>query len=853
MNRYNPLAIESKWQKIWEDSEAFKASDSSDKPKKYLCEMFPYPSGAGLHVGHVRNFTIIDVLARYYAQKGYNVLRPFGYDTFGLPAENYAIKTGVSPQSATATNVANFRNQLKKLGYAIDRSREINTSSPEYYKWTQWCFLQLYKKGLAYQKESYQWWCPVDQTVLANEQVENGHCWRCGSEVEKKKMKQWFFKITAYADELLEDIDSLDWPGKIKTMQKNWIGKSTGAEIEFSVCSDGGEDVSSRGFNPSPKTEETYIPDDGEAVQWNDVPAGLRQTPKETSDRKPQTNTTITVFTTRPDTIYGATFLVLAPEHPLISSLITENAKKEVEAYCKSAIKKSEIERQENKEKTGVFTGAYALNPATKEKIPIWVADYVLMGYGTGAIMAVPAGDDRDREFAEKFNLPIVEIAKVPEKSFGTPKTTYRMRDWLISRQRYWGCPIPIAYDKNGNPHPIPEDQLPVMIPEVADFKPDNTGRSALAKATDWLKVTLDGEEMTRETDTLDGYACSSWYLWRYASPHCADHAWDQTALNYWEPLDVYCGGDHAVAHLLYIRFWCKFFADQGQLPFREPIQKLLYNGYINAPDGKKMSKRKGNVIDPLDVINDGYGADTLRTYEMFIGPYDQDAAWNPRSVGGVYRFLNRCWTLVFGDSDSSFEHNKENPRVFRDDLKGERSMAGATRSASRANLSVVEKNTTGFSSAKKKLPESTTLMHHTIKKVTDDIERAAFNTAISTLMEYVNELYKVGASEEDLVTLAKLLKPFAPHLASEMLEQLGSDDSWPTYDEKFLVEELVEIVVQVNGKLRAKLQIPAEDLNDQKKIEELALADPNVQKFTNNNIKKTIFVKNAKLLNIVA
>ncbi|MBR2587188.1 leucine--tRNA ligase [Candidatus Saccharibacteria bacterium] len=778
MNRYNPLAIESKWQKIWEDSDAFKADDTSKKPKKFLAEMFPYPSGAGLHVGHVRNFTIVDVLARYYSQKGYNVLRPFGYDTFGLPAENYAIKTGVSPKVATDTNVKNFRNQLKKLGYAIDWSREINTSSPEYYKWTQWCFLELYKKGLAYQKESYQWWCPVDQTVLANEQVENGHCWRCGSEVEKKKMKQWFFKITAYADELLSDVDALDWPDKIKTMQKNWIGKSVGAEINFD---------------------------------------------------------NITVFTTRPDTIYGATFLVLAPEHPLIKDLVTDKTRKEVEEYCKNAIKKSEIERQENKEKTGVFTGSYATNPATKEKIPIWVADYVLMGYGTGAIMAVPAGDERDREFAEKFNLPIVEITKVPETPFGTPKTTYRMRDWLISRQRYWGCPIPIAYDSDGNPHPIPEDQLPVMIPEVEDFKPDNSGRSALAKATDWLKVTIDGEEMTRETDTLDGYACSSWYLWRYASPHCATAAWDEKAINYWEPLDIYCGGDHAVAHLLYVRFWCKFFADEGKLPFREPIMKLLYNGYINAPDGKKMSKSKGNVIDPLDVINDGYGADTLRTYEMFIGPYDQDAAWNPRSVGGVYRFLNRCWTLVFGDGAGA------NGSLAAQHGGYGRVLGAEPRNDGREDTGDVSE------------PSRKALLNKTVKKVTDDIERAAFNTAISSLMEYVNELYKVGASEEDLITLGKLLKPFAPHLASEMLEQLNADDTWPEYDEKYLVADTVEIIVQVNGKLRAKLNVPADDLKNQAKIEELALSDPNVQKFVPGKPKKIIYVERAKLLNLVA
>ena len=752
MERYEPLKIEQKWQKIWEETKPFKAEEKNGTPKMMLAEMFPYPSGAGLHVGHVRNFTIVDVLTRFYTQQGLNVLRPFGYDTFGLPAENYAIKTGTAPQDVTKTNIANFRKQAKRLGYAIDWDREINTSDPEYYKWTQWCFLQLYKKGLAYQKESYQWWCPEDQTVLANEQVENGKCWRCGHEVEKKKMKQWFFKITEYADELLEEIDSLEWPEKIKTMQKNWIGRSVGAEIDFEVA----------GGAPH-----------------------------------------ITVFTTRPDTIYGATFLVVAPEYTALDSLLTDDTREKVLDYKATALKKSEIERQENKEKTGVFTGSYAINPATKEKIPIWVADYVLAGYGTGAIMAVPAMDDRDHEFAEKFDLPIVETELCDRDLFGTPKVTYRMRDWLISRQRYWGCPIPIAYDKDGNPHPIPEDQLPVLIPEVDDYKPDNSGRSALAKAKDWLKVTINGEEMTRETDTLDGYACSSWYLWRYASPHDIEAAWDQDAIKYWEPVDYYCGGDHAVAHLLYIRFWCKFFADEGFLPFREPIKRLLYNGYINAPDGKKMSKSKGNVIDPLDVINDGYGADTLRTYEMFIGPYDMDAAWDPRSVGGVYRFLNRCWTLAFAT-----EYSKTNKTI--------------------------------------------NIRHKTIKKVTEDIHRYNFNTAVAALMEYVNELYKSGATEEDVITLAKLLKPFAPHLASEMLEKLNTNDEWPQWDEKYLVSDTVEVVVQINGKLRAKLTVSADDLHDEKKITDLALADEKVQKYTKSGIKKTIFVPKAKLLNIV-
>ena len=800
MERYNPTKIEEKWQKIWETEQAFRAEENGAE-KMYLAEMFPYPSGAGLHVGHVRNFSIVDVLTRFYAQNGKNVLRPFGYDTFGLPAENYAIKTGISPAEATKTNINNFRKQAKRLGFYIDWNREINTSDPEYYRWTQWCFLQLFKKGLAYQKESYQWWCPNDQTVLANEQVENGHCWRCGTEVEKKKMKQWFFKITAYADELLEEIDQLDWPEKIKTMQKNWIGRSEGANVKFKV--------------------------------------------KDQED-------TIDIFTTRLDTICGATFLVLAPEHPKIPDLITKDTEEEVKNYCAAAIKKSEIERQENKEKTGVFTGSFAINPVTKEEIPIWISDYVLINYGDGAVMAVPGHDERDFAFASKYQLKIKTVVKPVGsnnqseiqdgdtlqcfhdrgillnsgkydnltskeaesqilsdlgEAVANKKVTYRMRDWLISRQRYWGCPIPIAYDKDGQPHAIPEDQLPVVLPEVSDYRPDKTGRSALAKAKDWLKVTIDGEEMIRETDTLDGYACSSWYLWRYASPHSTSSAWNQDAVKYWEPLDVYCGADHAVAHLLYIRFWCKFFADQGYLPFREPVKKLLYNGYINAPDGKKMSKSKGNVIDPLDVIDSGYGADTLRTYELFIGPYNEDAAWSTTAIGGVYRFLNRCFNLAI---------NQQNNRLL---------------SGTPTQL----------------------IRHKTIKKVTEDIANTNFNTAVAALMEYVNELYKIGASTEDIIILAKLLKPFAPHLASEILEKEEADDKWPEYNEAYLVSDTVQLIVQVNGKVRAKLEINSDDLKDQEKIKELALSQENVQKYLNGEPKKIIIPKGAKLINIVA
>ncbi len=791
MERYNPIKIEEKWQKIWEERSEFKAERTADSKnqKMFLAEMFPYPSGAGLHVGHVRNFSIVDVLARFYKQQQLDVLRPFGYDTFGLPAENYAIKTGISPEVATHQNIENFRKQAKRMGFAIDWSREISTSDPSYYKWTQWCFLQLFKKGLAYQKESYQWWCPIDQTVLANEQVEGGCCWRCGTEVEKKKMKQWFFKITDYADELLESIDALDWPEKIKTAQKNWIGKSSGAEINFQVDN--------------------------------------------------QKNQFIKVFTTRPDTIFGATFLVLAPEHPMINKIMTENCREEVLDYCRSALKKSEIERQENKEKTGVFTGGYVINPVNGEKMPVWVSDYVLMGYGEGAIMAVPAHDERDFAFAEKFNLPVISVIKASDSSekcysgegelinsgkfnglstadaregilhwleeskIGKARTTYRMRDWLISRQRYWGCPIPIAYDKNGNPHPIPEDQLPVIHPKVDDYEPDSTGRSALAKAKDWLKVTIDGEEMIRETDTLDGYACSSWYLWRYVSPHAKNVAWDEEEIKKWAPTDIYCGGDHAVAHLLYIRFWCKFFADLGFLPFREPIKKLLYNGYINAPDGKKMSKSKGNVIDPLDVIESGYGADTLRTYELFIGPYDEDAAWSTKAIGGVYRFLNRCFNLAYNID----QVEKDNNRVIR---------------------------------------------NKTIKKVTTDLRRVGLNTAVASLMEYVNELYKNGSTKEDIIVLAKLLKPFAPHLASEILEKLGADDVWPTWDESSLIAESVEYIVQVNGKLRAKISLSAKDVGNEEKITALALSNQNVKKYVVSEPKKVIIPKNLKIINIV-
>ena len=811
MKRYNPIEIEEKWQKKWDESKLYEVEADSSKQKMYISGMFPYPSGAGLHTGHARSYTIVDSIARFYRQQDKNVLNPIGWDTFGLPAENYAIKTGISPQEATKTNIENFKKQFKRLGISIDWSREINTSNPEYYKWTQWIFRELYKKGLAYRKESYQWWCDNDKTVLANEQVENGRCWRCGEEVSKKQMTQWFFKITAYADELLADIDNLDWPEKIKTMQRNWIGKSEGAEVEFKIA-------------------------DGEAKGEK-----------------------IKVFTTRPDTIFGVTFLTIAPEHELLEKLSTDLTREKIEEYKKESLKKSEIERQENKEKTGIFTGSYAINPANGKKIPIWVSDYVLGGYGEGAVMAVPAHDERDFEFAKKFGLDIIKVVEKPEdmadddscyhgegimvnsgefngqksedvreqilgwleeSGIGRSKTTYKMRDWLISRQRYWGCPIPIAYDKDGKEHLIPEDQLPVMLPTLSDFKPDDSGKSALAKSKEFITVEINGEKMTRETDTMDGYACSSWYLLRYADPRNSKQAWDPELVNYWAPVDYYVGGDHAVAHLLYIRFWTHVFRDLGLTNFAEPVKKLLYHGYINAEDGSKMSKSKGNTIDPLEVIDQGYGADSLRTYEMFIAPYEVDASWDSRGIAGVYRFLNRVWVLVqeFIESEKTAE------------------------------------NLSNFSEVQK-------IQHKTIKKVTEDFHRESLNTAVAALMEFVNDLYKLkleGFSNDwqfILEDLLKMLVPFAPHISSELWQQLGNNDfieksGWPKWNEELLKTDEIQIIVQVNGRLRGKIKVSANSEKDE--ILAIARAEDNVSKFLQDKeILKEIFIPN-KLINFV-
>ena len=834
MRRYNPTEIEQKWQNKWEADGTY-AVDFNDttRPKYYSLSMLPGITGAGIHIGHGRTFQFADIKARFKRQQGYNVYHPIGWDSFGLPVENYAIKVGKTPRVAHDEAKVHFKEQLKRLGFSYDWTKEISTADPEYYKWTQWIFTQLYKHDLAYQKEQPQWWCETDNTVLANEQVEGGKCWRCGNPVTKRNLKQWFFRITAYADEILEATDALDWTEMVKTMQKNWIGRSVGAEVEFAVS---GQDSK------------------------------------------------ITVFTTRPDTLFGATYIALAPEHPLISQLVNSDTREKVEAYIQASQQKSDVERQENKEKTGVFTGSYVINPVNGQKLPIWVADYVLGGYGTGSVMAVPAHDERDFAFAEKFDLPIVQVIDKPEHSAdagcysgegelinsgqfngtrsedareqivawleqqnsGRSKTTYKMRDWLISRQRYWGAPIPIIHVDGRAPIAVADECLPVILPEVDDFKPTGGNTSVLAQVDDWVRVWVDVEtgktvsitenkpdgdnwvEGRRETDTLDGYACSSWYFLRYLDPHNDNEAWNPERINHWMPVDYYNGADHAVAHLLYSRFWMRFFYKLGLVPTPEPFKRMMYNAYIMAPDGQKMSKSKGNVIDPMEIMDSGYGADALRVYEMFIAPYDMDAPWDPRGVPGTYRFLNRAWNLVQEFVDKNNDPS-DSPEMDE-----------------------------------KTAQELLRLTHLTIKKVTRDIEDEKFNTAVASMMEMVNGLYKIkeshGIDTSDewrfaLESLIQILAPFAPHITEELWHEMGHDDTvhvghWPKWDEKYLKSSVMTIIVQVNGKLRVKLELPSD--MDRQGVEVAALADENVQKFTNNKPPKKMVYVPGKLVNIV-
>lgn len=961
MKRYNPIEVEKKWQKVWDEEDIYRADLKSDKRKYIAMSMFNYPSGAGIHIGHAMNYTISDVMARFKRQQGYESYHPVGWDSFGLPAENYAIKTGITPQASMEQIIPGYHKQYKAMGWSNDWSKEIASHQPDYYKWSQWLFEQIYKNGLAYQDSRMQWWCDKCQTVLANEQVIDGKCWRHDSaddpEVYKREVKQWFFKITDYAEEMLDATDALDWSEVVKVAQKNWIGKSQGAEIDFKIAGD---------------------------------------------------DAFIKIFTTRPDTICGATYLVLAPEHPMVSGLTTDKHRQDVDDYLKQAAKKTEVERLSDvKEKTGVFTGSFAINPATGKEIPIWVADYVLYGYGTGAIMAVPAHDERDYAFAEKFDLPIVQViepqlldnenppregaqdternvvmcvikhpkenkyltlrwnkldwhtlvmggieegedfetagrreiqeetgytdltlvkalplkinskfyakhkelnrsihttvllfqlndvkagktnrdaiedfeiewtdysnlhllhpvselpfilkwlagekivytdegtlinsgsfdgmesseareeivAWLESQRIGNSKTTFKIRDWSVSRQRYWGAPIPIINCPKHGPVLVPEKDLPVLLPELTDFAPSGDGRSALARATEWLNVKcpICGGDAQRETDTMDTYICSSWYFLRYFDPHNDKAIFDSKIVNKWMPIDFYNGGDHATAHMIYARFITRFLNKIGLVDNPEPFKRFLFNGKVTASDGTMFSKSKGNGVDPLEIINSGYGADALRTYLMFAAPLELWIRWDPQGVPGTYRFLNRIWNLV-----QEYLQSKENSAKSDTLLK---------------------------------------IIHPVIKKVAHDLEEQKYNTAIAAMMKACNELYEVkakdGYSDREnwqfaLESLVMLVAPFAPYMAEELWHQLGHEDTvhidhWPMWDDKYLQSDSMTIVVQVNGKLRAKLEV-AKD-TDEDKIKELALNEENVKAHLGNKKPAKVIYVLGRLVNVV-
>lgn len=806
---YNHRVIEKKWQKYWDENKTFKTLDDHTKEKFYALDMFPYPSGAGLHVGHPEGYTATDILSRYKRANGYNVLHPMGWDAFGLPAEQYALDTGHDPRDFTKTNIDTFRRQIKELGFSYDWDREVNTTDPKYYKWTQWIFKKLYEKGLAYVDEVPVNWCPALGTVLSNEEVIDGKSERGGHPVERRPMRQWVLKITDYAEKLLADLDILDWPESLKAMQRNWIGKSVGAEIDFKI---------------------------------------------EGTDK------VFTVFTTRADTVFGVSYCVLAPEHKLVEEIVTEGQRAAVEEYLDIVKRKSDLERTDlNKDKTGVFTGAYAINPVNGEKVELWVADYVLASYGTGAVMAVPAHDERDYEFATKFNLPVkavIEdngevvvpffgdgkhinsdfinglnneeaIAKVieflEENKVGRSKVTYKLRDWLFSRQRYWGEPIPIIHWEDGTMTTVPDSELPLLLPETNNIKPSGTGESPLANIEEWLNVVdpETGKKGKRETNTMPQWAGSCWYYLRYIDPHNDEMFADPEKLKYWLPVDVYIGGaEHAVLHLLYARFWHKVLYDLGLVPSREPFQKLFNQGMILAEgkDGRpeKMSKSKGNVVNPDDIIV-SHGADTLRVYEMFMGPLDASIAWSENGLDGSRRFLDRVYRLFVDE-----ETGKVNDKVQDKD---------------NAELEVS--------------------YNYTVKKVSEDIEILGFNTAISQLMVFVNDCYKAEyIPRKYALGFIQLLAPFAPHLAEEMWEIYGNTESisyvpWPTFDESKLVSDTVEIVVQLMGKVKAKLDVK-KDLTPAE-LEQIVLANEEVKELIEGKQVMKVIVVPGRLVNIVA
>jgi leucyl-tRNA synthetase len=753
---YDHKTIDGKWQQRWLDSGVFHAETGSKKEKYYVLVEFPYPSGAGLHVGHPRSYTALDIVARKKRMEGKNVLFPMGWDAFGLPAENYAIKTGIHPSVITKQNIDTFRRQLQAIGFSFDWSREFSTTDPEYYKWTQWMFLEFFKAGLAYKKKMAINWCPSCKIGLANEEVVGGNCERCGGPVEKRDKEQWMIAITKYADRLLSDLDTVNYLPKIKKQQEEWIGKSEGAEVDFIV--------------------------DG------------------TSEK-------ITVFTARIDTIFGATYVVLAPEHPLVASIVADDQRAAVDTYVAEAKKKTEIDRgDDTKEKTGVFTGAYAINPANQEKIPVWVADYVLGHYGTGAVMAVPQHDDRDRAFSEAMQLPIldrplVSFEEALEKTGGVKKVTYKLRDWVFSRQRYWGEPIPLVHCEKDGWVAVPVEQLPVVLPPVEKYEPTDNGDSPLATIDSFVNTTCPtcGGPAKRETDTMPNWAGSSWYFLRYIDPKNDQEFASKEALKYWAPVDLYNGGmEHTTLHLLYSRFWNKFLFDRGYVPTSEPYTRRHSHGLIMAEDGTKMSKSKGNVVNPDDIVNE-HGADTLRVYEVFMGPFEEPVPWSTNGVIGVRRFLDKVMRL------------SEKIAVTED-------------------VAV------------------TKMLHKTIAKVTKDIEDFGFNTAVAQLMTFANVVQEKGAiTKESFSSFLRVLVPFAPHVANELWEKLGFEgfaeqQAWPVVDEAMLKDDEMEIAVQVNGKLRATITVASGATEEE--IVKLARAEENVQKYVTGEPKKVIVVK---------